>query len=89
MQNTSFTVRPEINWRTCDPGSQRFYHAHYHPHAYSVLYLFSSITERLTEPCEQFYFFAAIPYISLFCTLVIVTYYRRHLVTSCNFHTSI
>ncbi|GFW90034.1 transposable element Tc1 transposase [Trichonephila clavipes] len=32
------------------------------------------------------YFFATIPYIPLSYTLVIVTYYPRHLVVSCNLH---
>ena len=40
----------------------------------------------LQNACEQFYFFATIPYIPLFNTLVIVTYYRRHLVASCHLH---
>ncbi|GFV88639.1 hypothetical protein TNCV_1244491 [Trichonephila clavipes] len=35
---------------------------------------------------QQFYFFVTIPYIPLSSTLVIVTYYPRHLVVSFNFH---
>ena len=50
-------------------------------HNYSVMAM-----SGLPNAGEQFYFFATIPYIPLSYTLVIVTYYWRHLVASCNLH---
>ena len=49
-------------------------------------YLFGSGNERLTDRLCTILFLATIPYIPLSYALVIVTYYRRHLLASCHLH---